>query len=405
MGLFDKCYHFQKHKELMAAGFYPYFRMIESAQDTEVLVDNKKMLMLGSNSYMGLTNHPKVKEAAIDAIRKYGSGCAGSRFLNGTLDIHIELEKKLAEFVNKPKALCYTTGFQVNLGVISALVGKDDHVIIDKTDHASIIDGTRLSFGKVVKFEHNDMADLEDCLKNCEKNGKLIVIDGIYSMEGDIADLPSIVKLAKIYDAGVMVDDAHSIGVIGKIGNGTASHFGLDSEVDLIMGTFSKSLASIGGFIAGEEEVIDYLKHHSRALIFSASMTPSCAASVLSALDIIKNEPERRQRLWENTRFMQDGCKRIGFDIGLSESPIIPLILGDNMLVFQLWRMLHDEGIFVNPVVSPAVPPKKALIRISVMATHTKEQLSSALEILEKAAQKISVFEIMEAQKEMKEKE
>jgi len=392
MGIFEKCFKFTKHRELMEIGYYPYFRMIESAQDTEVLVSNKKMLMLGSNSYMGLTNHPKIKESVIKAVKKYGSGCAGSRFLNGTLDIHIELEEKLANFVGKEKAICFTTGFQVNLGVISALVGKDDSVIIDKTDHASIIDGTRLSFGKVYKFDHNDMSDLENALMQCEKNGKLIVVDGIYSMEGDIADLPTIVKLAKKWDAGIMIDDAHSIGVLGKCGNGTASHFGLTDEVDLIMGTFSKSLASIGGFVAGKQEVIEYLKHHSRALIFSASMAPACVAAVLTALDIIINEPERRQRLWENTHFMQDGCKQMGFDIGRSASPIIPLILGDNMLVFQLWRGLHDEGIFVNPIVSPAVPPNKALIRVSVMASHTKEQLTYALEVLEKVSKKISLF-------------
>lgn len=393
MGIFDKCFNFTKHKELIETGFYPYFRVIESAQDTEVLVGGKKMLMLGSNSYMGLTNHPKIKEAVIAAVKKYGSGCAGSRFLNGTLDIHIELEEKLAEFVKKPKAICYTTGFQANLGAISAIVDRDDYVIIDKIDHASIIDGTRLSFGKVLKFEHNDMNDLEDCLRRAENRDKLIVIDGIYSMEGDIADLPNILKIAKKYNADIMVDDAHSIGVIGETGNGTASHFGLTDEISLIMGTFSKSLASIGGFIAGEEAVIDFLKHHSRALIFSASMAPACVAAVLTSLEIIKSEPERRERLWENTRFMQEGCKRIGFDIGKSETPIIPLILGDNMLVFQLWRTLHNKGIFVNPVVSPAVAPNKALIRISVMATHTIEQLTKALEILEKAAKKCMVFD------------
>ncbi len=393
MGIFTKCYNFTKHKELMQIGFYPYFRKIASAQDTEVYVDNKKMLMLGSNSYMGLTNHPKIKEAAIEAIKKYGSGCAGSRFLNGTLDIHIELEEKLADFVKKPKALCYTTGFQANLGAIAGLVSKDDNVIIDKTDHASIIDGTRLSFGKIYKFDHNDMTDLEDTLKRCEKNGKLIIIDGVYSMEGDIANLPEIVRIAKKYQADVMVDDAHSIGVLGEYGCGTASHFGLTNEVGLIMGTFSKSLASIGGFIAGDEAVIDYLKHHSRALIFSASMAPACVAAVLKALEIIISEPERRERLWENTRFMHEGCKRIGFNIGKSETPIIPIIIGDNMKVFQIWRILHDDGIFVNPVVSPAVSPDMALIRVSVMATHTIEQLTKALEILERAAKKCMIFD------------
>ncbi len=377
--ILEKCYRFTKADEMIAIGHYPYFRPIESAQDTEVYIHGKKMLMLGSNSYMGLTNEPRVKEAAINAIKKYGTGCAGSRFLNGTLDLHLELEEHLAKFVDKEAALVFSTGFQTNLGTIAGVVGRDDYVIIDKADHASIIDGTRLCFGKVVKFDHNNMEDLERVLSRCGGNGKLIVIDGIYSMEGDIANLPEIVRLAKKYQAGVMVDDAHSIGVLGEIGNGTASHFNLSADVDLIMGTFSKSLASIGGFIASTREVIQYLKHHSRPLIFSASIAPPMAATVLCALNIIITEPERRERLWYNTRKMQGGLRQLGYDIGKSETPIIPVVVGEDMTAFAMWKRLHEEGVFVNPVVSPAVPQGRALIRVSLMATHTDEHLDMAL--------------------------
>jgi len=391
-GLFDKCYNFTAAEETRAAGLYPYFRMITSPQDTEVMIGDKKLLMLGSNSYMGLTNDPRVKKAAIDATEKYGSGCAGSRFLNGTLDIHIQLEERLAAFVDKEAALVYTTGFQANLGTISALVGKDDFVFIDRSDHASIIDGCRLSYGKIKKFRHNDPASLEQALKNCPDGGKLIVVDGVYSMEGDIAKLPEIAALAKKYKAALMVDDAHSIGVLGKRGNGTADHFNLTKEVDLIMGTFSKSFASIGGFIASTNEVIDFLKHHSRALIFSASPSPACTAATLAAVDIIEQEPERLEKLWHNANKMLNTLKDMGFNTGFSETPIIPVIVGDNMKTFQLWKYLHDSGIFVNPVVSPAVPPKLALIRISVMATHTDEQLDKALDIIHKGAKLLGIL-------------
>lgn len=381
MKLFEKCTKFLEYmQQFVDAGLYPFFRMIESAQDTEVYIGDKKMLMMGSNDYMGLTNHPKVKEAAKAAVDKYGTGCAGSRFLNGTLDIHVELEERLAEFVNKEKALCFTTGFQVNVGSIPALIGRGDYLLLDKSDHASIIDGARLGFGKIIKFNHNDMEDLERVLKNCGDNGKLIVMDGIYSMEGDIANLPKIVDLAKQYEAAVMVDDAHSIGVLGERGNGTASHFGLDDEVDLIMGTFSKSLASIGGFIAGDRDVIEFLKHEARALIFSASMAPACTGAALAALDIIINEPERREKLWENTRYMQKSLEELGYDTGLCETPIIPVHIGEIEEMLKMWRYLHDKGIFVNPVVPPAVPPNRTLIRVSLMATHTKEQMDRALE-------------------------
>ncbi|MDA8432146.1 MAG: pyridoxal phosphate-dependent aminotransferase family protein, partial [Nitrospiraceae bacterium] len=329
--LFDKCYRFTKAKELITAGMYPYFRVIESAQDPEVVIDGRKMIMVGSNNYLGLTNHPKVKEAALEAVRKYGSGCAGSRFLNGTLDIHVKLEEKLARFIRKETALVFSTGFQVNLGVISALAGKDDVIIIDKMDHASIIDGCRLSYAEVRKFRHNDMADLERILSENKDRRKLIVVDGVFSMEGDVINLPEVVALAKKYHARVMVDDAHGIGVLGKTGRGTAEHFGLENEVDLIMGTYSKSLASIGGFIAGEERVVHYIKHFARALIFSASPPPASIAAVSAAVDIIENEPERIKKLWENTWKVHKGFKSLGFEIGPTETPIIPILVGEDL--------------------------------------------------------------------------
>ena len=334
--IFEKCNKFTKAKELMSAGIYPFFRVIESAQDPEVILDGRRMIMVGSNNYLGLTNHPAVKDAAIEAIKKYGSGCAGSRFLNGTLDIHVKLEEKLARFIRKEAALIFSTGFQVNLGVISALVGKDDVIIIDKMDHASIIDGCRLSYGEVKKFRHNDMADLERILQQNAERGKLIIVDGVFSMEGDIVNLPKVVELAKAYGARLMVDDAHGIGVLGKTGRGTAEHFGLEDEVDIIMGTYSKSLASIGGFIAGSEKVVHYIKHFARALIFSASPPPASVAAVSVALDIIDNEPERIERLWKNTRKMLQGFKDLGFKVGPSETPIIPIIVGDNETAFKM---------------------------------------------------------------------
>jgi 8-amino-7-oxononanoate synthase len=374
-------------------GLYPFFRVIESDQDTTVTIKGKKVLMFGSNSYMGLTNHPKIKEASIKAIEKYGSGCAGSRFLNGTLDIHIQLEQKLAEYVNKDAALVFSTGFQVNLGVIPTVTGRNDYILIDELDHASIIEATRLSFAKVMKFRHNDMHSLERLLRKCEPGKiKLIVVDGIYSMEGDIANLPGIVKLADKYEATVMIDDAHAIGVIGKHGSGTASHFGLTDKVDLIMGTFSKSLASLGGFIASDFDTINYMKHHSRSLIFSASITPASAAAVIAAIDIIKAEPERIVKLWEVTHYAIDNFKRMGFDIGKSETPIIPLYIRDNLKTLKLTRMLLDEGVFVNPVVSPAVSKDSTLIRFSLMATHTKAQVDIALDKFDKLGKKLGII-------------
>ncbi len=377
----------------MQAGIYPYFREINSDQDTVVTIDNRKVLMFGSNSYLGLTNHPKVKEAAKKAIDKYGTGCAGSRFLNGTLDIHIRLEQKLADFVGKDAALCYSTGFQVNLGIVSILAGRNDYVLLDELDHASIIEGSRLSFSKVLKFAHNDMNALECKLRMCKPASiKLIVVDGIFSMEGDIVNLPGIVRLAQEYNASIMVDDAHSLGVIGIKGAGTASHFGLTDKVDLIMGTFSKSLASLGGFIASDKEVINFIKHNSRSLIFSASMTPASAATVLAALEIMENEPERMDHLWDITRYALAAFKSAGFETGKSETPIIPLFVRDDTKALILTQMLLKDGIFVNPVVSPAVPKNDCLIRYSLMATHTKEQVDISIEKITKNARLLGII-------------
>ncbi|HXX56385.1 MAG TPA: pyridoxal phosphate-dependent aminotransferase family protein [Thermodesulfovibrionales bacterium] len=390
--IFEKCSKFTRAKELISVGLYPYFRVVESAQDPEVTINGRRMIMVGSNNYLGLTNHPKVKEAAIQAVKKYGSGCAGSRFLNGTLTIHVELEEKLARFIRKEAALVFSTGFQVNLGVISAIAGKDDIVIIDKMDHASIIDGCRLSYGEVKKFRHNDMADLERLLDHYNGRGKLIVVDGVFSMEGDIVNLPKVVELAKTYGARVMVDDAHGIGVLGSMGRGTSEHFGLEDEVDLIMGTYSKSLASIGGFIAGTEDVIHYIKHIARPLIFSASPPPASVAAVSAAVDIIESEPERIEQLWKNTRKMLKGFKSLGFEVGPSATPIIPVIVGDNETAFKMAMMLQEEGVFANVAVSPAVPDGRALIRTSYMATHTDAHLDKVLSAFKKVGQALGLI-------------
>lgn len=385
--LHKKIEQFRDAAAIKEAGVYPYFRVIDSGQDTEVMLDGKRVLMFGSNSYLGLTNHPKIEEAAKKAINKYGTGCAGSRFLNGTLDIHIELERRLAAYVGKEAALLFSTGFQVNLGVLSCITGRNDYLILDEYDHASIIDGCRLSFSRTIKYRHNDMADLEQKIANLPADAvKMIVVDGIFSMEGDIVKLPEIVEIADRYGANIMVDDAHSFGVIGEGGAGTASHFGLTDKVDLIGGTFSKSLASLGGFVAGDEVVIDYLKHKARSLIFSASMTPASAASVLAALDIIEAEPERIDQLWANTNYAKQLLLEEGFEIGPTESPIIPVYVRDNHKTFMLTKMLQEDGVFVNPVVSPAVPSDASLIRFSLMATHTFNQIDEAVEKLTKAA-------------------
>ena len=381
----EKLAKYDAPQRAMAMGIYPYFREIQSDQDTEVMISGKKVLMFGSNAYLGLTNHPKVKEAAIEAVKKYGTGCAGSRFLNGTLDLHIQLEKRLAEFVGKEDAIVYSTGFQVNLGVVSCLTGREDYILWDELDHASIIEGHRLSFSTKLKYKHNDMESLEKQLQKCDPDKvKLIVTDGVFSMEGDVAKLPEIVALAKKYNASVMVDEAHGIGVFGRQGRGTCDHFGVSQDVDLIMGTFSKSFASIGGFIAADESIINYLRHHSRSYIFSASNTPAATAAANAALDIMMNEPERIQHLWDLTHYALEGFRQMGCEIGNTSTPIIPLFIRDNDLTFLIVKEWFEAGIFVNPVVSPAVASEDTLIRFSLMATHTKEQLDYALETIHK---------------------
>ncbi len=379
--------------KVRAMGLYPYFRVIESDQDTKVMIDGKPVLMFGSNSYLGLTNHPAIKSAARQAIHKYGTGCAGSRFLNGTLDIHLELEEKLASFTGKESALVFSTGFQVNIGVIPALVGRNDYLILDELDHASIIEGSRLCFGKTLKFRHNNMGSLEKILQNCEHSAvKLIVVDGVFSMEGDIARLPEITRLAEKYNASVMVDDAHGLGVLGQDGHGTASYFDLTHKTELIMGTFSKSLASIGGFIAADHATINFLKHHARSLIFSASISPAATASASAALGIIEEEPERITNLWDNTNLAHYEFKKEGFDTGNSSTPIIPIYIRDMMKTFQLTRMLLEEGIFVNPVTSPAVAKEASLIRFSLMATHTHLEIEEAIEKITRLSKKLGII-------------
>ncbi|HMP82280.1 MAG TPA: aminotransferase class I/II-fold pyridoxal phosphate-dependent enzyme [Verrucomicrobiota bacterium] len=374
-------------------GLYPYFRTISSAQDTEVMIEGRKVLMFGSNSYLGLTNHPKVKEAAKAAVEKYGSGCAGSRFLNGTLDIHIELEESLARLTGKEAALIYSTGFQVNLGVISALVDKGEYVISDKSNHASIVEGCRLAAGEFVRFPHRDMRSLGKRLQKIPREaGKLIVVDGVFSMEGDVIQLPELCDLAEKHRAMVMVDDAHGLGVLGANGAGTASHFGLTDKVHLIMGTFSKSLASLGGFIASDAATIDFLKHTSRELIFSASMSPANAAAVLAAVEIMISEPERIARLWQATDRMKCGLLSLGFDLGATETPILPVYCRELVTTFKFCKRLHEEGIFVNPVVSPGVAPGHELIRLSLMATHTNEQIDFTLDKLGKVGRELGII-------------
>ncbi|MEW6040329.1 MAG: aminotransferase class I/II-fold pyridoxal phosphate-dependent enzyme [Elusimicrobiota bacterium] len=390
--LFNKCTKFTTAREVMAAGYYPYFHRIETAQGPEVIIDGKKKVVCCSNNYLGLTQHPKVVQAAIDAIKKYGTSCTGSRFLSGTIDLHEKVEKKFAKFIGKESALLFTTGHHSNLGAIQTLVSKGEIVITDKLDHASIIDGCRLSFGEMLRFRHNDMNDLERLLVRYRETPKLIVIDGVFSMEGDIANLPEIVKLAKLYNARVMVDDAHSLGVLGENGRGTAEHFGLGPEVDIIMVTASKSLASIGGFLAAREEVIHYIKHFARALIFTASLPPAQVAAIDTALDIIQEEPERREVLWKNTRKMKREFQTLGFDTHESQTPIIPISVGDDMKAFQMWRMLFDDGVFTSPVVSPAVPEGHALIRTSYMALHTDSHLDHVLSSFEKVGRQLGII-------------
>ena len=390
--LFEKCFRFDDADRIRRAGLYSFFREVESAQDPEVTIGGRRLIMLGSNNYLGLTNDPRVKEAAIEAVRRYGSGCAGSRFLNGTLDLHVRLEERLAEFMRQEAAVTFATGFQVNLGAISCLVGKGDSVYLDKQDHACIIDGARLSFGEVRKFRHNDAADLKRQMKNdVAAKGRLIVVDGVFSMEGDIAPLNEIVAVAREFSAGVMVDDAHGIGVLGRTGRGTAEHFGLEDEVDLIMGTFSKSMASVGGFITGDATLIDYIKHRARTMIFSAAPPPASVAAAMATLDIMNKEPERRASLWKNTFFFAEGLKSLGLDTGESRTPVVPIVVGDDVLALEIVHRLHQAGVFVNCVLSPATPPGRALIRTSLMATHTQEQLTRALEAIEKVGREVGL--------------
>jgi 8-amino-7-oxononanoate synthase len=386
MDIFDKCTDFTYAKEAMEGGFYPYFIPFSENEGTEVEYEDRRLIMCGSNNYLGLTTHPKVRKAAQDAIERYGTSCTGSRFVNGSLDLHEELEAELAKFVGKEAALVFATGMQVNLGTISALVGRGDTVILDKFDHASIVDGARLGWGQTKRFRHNDMDDLERVLASIpEERGKMVVVDGLYSMEGDIAFLPEIVPLCKHYGARLMVDDAHSIGVLGE-GRGTAAHFGLTDDVYLIMGTFSKSLASIGGFIAGSEDIIHYIKHFGRAFIFSASISPPNATAAMAALEVIQEEQERVQRVNDIGEKMRERYLEIGFDIGSSVTPIIPIIIGDDMRTAVAWKYLFDNGVYVNCVVEPAVPSGRQLLRTSYMASHTDEQLDQVVEILNELA-------------------
>ncbi len=381
----EKLAQYTEPQKAKAAGIYPYFRAISSEQDPEVIINGKKVLMFGSNCYSGLVNDPRIKEAAIEAIRKYGTGCAGSPFLNGTLDLHKQLEAALAEYIGKDDVMIYSTGFEVNLGVVSCLTGPKDYILWDEQDHASIIEGLRASFSKSMKYKHRDYESLERQLQRCEPDRlKLIVSDSVFSMEGDVADVKKMVELAKKYNAAVMIDEAHGIGVFGEGGRGVCHAQGVAKDVDLIMGTFSKSFASLGGFIATDKEITNFLRHHSRSYIFTASITPASTAAALKAIEIMKSEPERQENLWKLTNYALEGFKNMGIEIGNTSTPIIPLFIRDNFKTFAITRDLLEEGIFVNPVVSPAVAPQDTLIRFSLMATHTMEQVTTALEKIQK---------------------
>ena len=393
IALFDKCKNFTRAREVQAAGMYPYFKPITRSEDTVVIIEGKERIMMGSNNYLGLTHHPEVLAAAKAALERYGSGCTGSRFLNGTLDLHEQLEAELAVFFNKESCLVFSTGYQANLGVISGLVGRSDVVFLDKLDHASIVDGAKMSHGETVRFNHGDLASLERKLQRVpEGTGMMVIVDGVYSMEGDIADVPGLLKLCQKYGAALAVDDAHSVGVLGPNGDGTAAHFNVVEEVDLIVGTFSKSLASIGGFAAGTENVIHYLRHHARPLIFTAALPPANTAGVLAALHVLQREPERREDLWRNTRHLQNGLRSLGFDIGPTETPIVPVLIGPLDKTFLFWRHLFDAGVFTNPVVPPAVPPSQCRLRTSLMATHTAEQIDLALEVFGRLGKELGVI-------------
>ncbi len=394
MNLFKERYSsYDEPQQIMNKGVYPYHRAISSQQSTEVMMEGKKVLMFGSNSYLGLTNHPKVIEAAIEAVKKYGTGCAGSRYLNGTLDMHREFEQELAEFVGKEDAVIYSTGFQTNLGTISCVVGRDDYIVCDELDHASIVEGRRLSFATPMKFKHNDMESLEKTLAHCRPESlKFIVVDGVFSMEGDIANLPGIVALKDKYRCAVMVDEAHGFGVLGDHGRGTCNHFGLTDDIEIIMGTFSKSLAAIGGFCAGDAATINWIRHHSRSYIFSASNTPAATAAARASLQIMKNEPERIENLWKLTNYALESFRSLNFEIGNTSTPIIPLYIRDAEKTFLVTKMMFDDGVFINPVVPPACSPNDTLIRFSLMATHTKEQIDIAIEKLHKCFKKLEII-------------
>ncbi|MEO8479855.1 MAG: pyridoxal phosphate-dependent aminotransferase family protein [Gemmatimonadota bacterium] len=393
VALFEKCRQFTRAREIQAAGMYPYFKPISESEDTVVVIEGKKRIMLGSNNYLGLTHHPKVLEAATAALHRYGSGCTGSRFLNGSLDLHEQLESELAQFLGKDTCIVFSTGYGANLGMISGLVGRGETIYLDKLDHACIVDGAKLAYGETQRFRHGDMAGLVRLLeRNTTGKGTLIVVDGVYSMEGDIADVPELLRIARQFGAALAVDDAHALGVLGPNGEGTGAHFGVQSEIDLIAGTFSKSLASVGGFVAGSEDVIHYLKHHSRPFIFTASLPPANTAGVIAALQVMQDEPERREQLWVNARRLQHGFQTLGFEIGPTETPIVPVLIGPLDTTFVFWRKLYDAGVFTNPVVPPAVPPSQCRLRTSVMATHTAEQIDHALEAFATIGKELGVI-------------
>ena len=392
MDIFDKCYEFTIAREAIASGLYPYFVPLDNSEGSEVTYEGRRIIMIGSNNYLGLTTHPKVRAAAVEGIERYGTSCTGSRFLNGTLRLHQELEERLAAFVGKEAALVFSTGMQVNLGAIPALVGPKDYVIIDKDNHASIVDACRLSMGRMKRFRHNDLNHLEHVLAGLpEECGKLVVVDGVFSMGGDIAKLPGVVSLCKKYGARIYVDDAHSLGVLGN-GRGTAAHFGLTDDVDLIMGTFSKSFASIGGFIAGDDQVMHYVQHHARSFIFSASLPPPNLMTAMAALEIMENEPEHVEQLWDNGTKMLKGLNSLGFNTGNTETPVIPVIIGEDDATFLTWKLLFERGLYTNPVISPAVPPGQSMLRTSYMATHTEEQLDRSLEIMAEVGKQIGLI-------------
>lgn len=394
MDIFEKCRRFTTSRDLIEAGIYPYFTPLASAQGPEVRVDGRTLIMMGSNNYLGLANDPRMKRAAQEAVEHWGTGCAGSRFLNGTLELHQEAEQKLAAFKHRDSALIFSTGYQTNVGVISCLAGRNDTVIVDKGDHASIIDGGRLSWGETLRYRHNDMEHLEQLLRDVpDDRGKLVVVDGIFSMEGDVSNLPEISRLSRKYGARLILDDAHATGVLGLGGRGTCEHFNLeDGQVDVVVGTCSKALGAVGGFVAGSEDVIHYIQIHARSMMFSAALPPPCVAAISRAVDFIRDEPERRTKLWENAERLRSGLQSLGFSTGVTETPIVPIEVGEDMKVFQFWRLLFDAGLFVNPVITPAVQPGKALIRNTLMATHTPEQIDRALGIFETCGRKMGLL-------------